>query len=154
MGKDRSITGQPGTNSPPPVPSDILLLVLAAAALRMQSAHPASSQQNSASTTSRQHPRDWGETRATWPMTYHPGSPRSAAVPCCAGGSSPTCCWWQWHQTPASPPPMPTLPVCPAETDQRPCREGEWQDCEVGDFLSWLLLLQTKSAIVLSYVNA
>ena len=29
------------------------------------------------------------------PIAYHPGSPRSAAVPCSAAGSSPTCYWWR-----------------------------------------------------------
>lgn len=111
-------------DSPPPVSSDILFIVLATAASGRQSAHPAPSQLSSVSTTCRQHPRDWGVTRFTWPITYLPGSPRSAAAPCCAGGSSPTCYWWQWHQTPASPPPTPTPPACPAETGQRPCREG------------------------------
>lgn len=93
--KDMSITGtQPGQPGQP-VPPDILLMVLATAALQRQGAHPASPQLSSVSTISRQHPRGWGVTRVTWPITYHPVSPHSAAAPCCAGGSSPTCCWLQ-----------------------------------------------------------
>lgn len=49
-------------------------------------------------------------------MSYRCWSPRWPAGPGCEPGSLPTGCWWQWCQTPASPPQPPTACETPAGT--------------------------------------